>query len=52
MTSVNNLAFLLDESLKQMQKQLASQTPGNKQCNNPGSGPPSLSQLKQMQKNY
>ena len=50
MTSVNNLALLLDESLKQMQKQLASQTPGNKQCNNPGSGPPSLSQLKQMQK--
>ena len=49
MTSVNNLALLLDESLKQMQKQLASQTPGNKQCNNPGSGPPSLSQLKQMQ---
>ena len=33
-----------------MQKQLSSQTPGNKQCNNPGSGPPSLSQLKQMQK--
>ena len=50
MTSVNNLALLLDESLKQMQKQLSSQTPGNKQCNNPGSGPPSLSQLKQMQK--
>ena len=50
MTSTNNLALLLDESLKQMQKQLASQTPGNKQCNNPGSGPPSLSQLKQMQK--
>ena len=50
MTSANNLALLLDESLKQMQKQLSSQTPGNKQCNNPGSGPPSLSQLKQMQK--
>ena len=50
MTSANNLALLLDESLKQMQKQLASQTPGNKQCNNPGSGSPSLSQLKQMQK--
>ena len=50
MISTNNLALLLDESLQQMQKQLASQTPGNKQCNNPGSGPPSLSQLKQMQK--
>jgi len=36
--------------LSQMQKDLANKTPGNKQCNNPGAGKPSLSKLKKMQK--
>ena len=54
MTSANNLALILSEMLNQMQKDIANQQKGdkpcNKQCNKPGSGKPSLSQLKKMQK--
>ena len=49
MTSVNNLSLLLSEMLEQMQKDLANQTPGQKQCNKPGKGKPSLSELKRAQ---
>lgn len=50
MTSVNNLALLLSETLKQMQMDLANKKPGTKQCNKPGSGTkPSLKELKKMQ---
>ncbi len=40
MTSINNLALLLDEALKQMQQQAASQQPGSGSCNNPGGSNP------------
>lgn len=36
MTSVNNLALLFDEALKQMQKKEASGKPGSGKCNKPG----------------
>lgn len=51
MTSTNNLALLLSELLKSMQKNIANKCnkPGSKQCNKPG-GSPSLSLLKTMQK--
>ena len=51
MTSANNLALILAEMLKQMQQQCSgssSSKPSN--CNKPGNGKPSLSQLKKMQK--
>lgn len=53
MTSVNNLALLLDESLNQMQQQMNSmKSKGNKSCNNPrnmGSGKKSVKSMRQMQ---
>jgi hypothetical protein len=36
MTSYNNLALLLNESLQSMQQQMQSMMDGNGQCNNPG----------------
>ena len=52
MTSINNLALLLSETLEQMQMDIANKTPGTKQCNKPGSSSkPSLNELKKMQKN-
>ena len=52
MTSVNNLALLLSEVLKQLQQDIADATPGEKQCKKPGksSKKPSLSQIKEAQK--
>ena len=42
MTSYNNLALLLNESLEQMQSQMKSQMPGSGSCSKPGgSGKPS-----------
>jgi len=38
MTSLNNLALMLDETMQQMQAQMASQMQGNQMCNNPKSG--------------
>ncbi len=52
MTSLNELALLLDESLQQMQKQLAMKMKGKGNCQKPGGsgkGSPSLSQLRKMQ---
>ena len=40
MTSINNLALLLDEALKQMQQESANQNPGSGDCNNPGGSNP------------
>lgn len=41
MTSINNLALLLDEALKQMQQQAAAEKkPGSGSCNNPGGSNP------------
>ena len=51
MTSVNNLALLLSETLKQMQLESSCNSPGAKQCNKPSSSSkPSLSELKKLQK--
>ena len=56
MTSYNNLALLLNESLADMQKEIASQKPGSGSCNKPGgTGEPSPGsgdpeQMKQMLK--
>ncbi|UTW63900.1 hypothetical protein KFE98_07115 [bacterium SCSIO 12741] len=50
MTSVNNLALLLDESIQQSQKQMAEKKFGNKSCSKPGSGGmPKMGDLKKMQ---
>ncbi len=57
MTSINNLALLLNESLEQMQKQAKeSKKPGSGSCKKPGSGKPkpgegkpSMQSMKQMQ---
>ncbi len=51
MTSVNNLALILSESLQQMQQQMQQQKSGNGSCKKPGKGKPSPSaaKLRQMQ---
>ncbi len=52
MTSLNNLALLLDEALQQMQQQMASGMPGSGYCEKPGGfgkGKPSMAKMKQMQ---
>ena len=40
MTSANNLALLLDESLQQMQQQMQSNKPGSGSCSKPGGSSP------------
>ena len=50
MTSANNLALMLSDLLQAMQEDLAKKTPGQQQCNKPGSGNPKPSDLKKMQK--
>ncbi len=50
MTSTNNLALFLSESLNALQKMQGSPSMmGNKQCKKPGKGMPSLSQMRQGQ---
>jgi len=51
MTSLNNLALLLDEALQQMQMQMASKMPGTGNCQKPGGSgsKPSPSSMKKMQ---
>lgn len=50
MTSVNNLALMLDEAMQQMQQQMAQQMEGNQNCSKPGSKPkPGMMGLRQMQ---
>jgi hypothetical protein len=50
-TSLNNLALMFDESLKQMQQQMSSKMPGNQSCSKPGGkGKPSLGNMSQIQK--
>jgi hypothetical protein len=36
MKNLNDLALMLSETMNQMQQQMASQMPGDQQCNNPG----------------
>ncbi len=49
MTSANDLALLLDEAIKAMQEQMANAKPGNQQCEKPGQGKPSLSNMRMNQ---
>jgi hypothetical protein len=52
MTSINNLALMLNESLQQMQDAASKPNngpPGSKSCKKPGSGKPSASSLRKMQ---
>lgn len=49
MTSANNLALMLSDVLKSMQEDMAKKTPGQQQCDKPGSGNPSPSDIKKMQ---
>ncbi len=49
MTAANNLALLLDEALQQMQMQMASKMQGSQTCQKPGSGKPSISNMRKMQ---
>jgi hypothetical protein len=50
MTSLNNLALLLDEALQQMQQQSKSGMPGSGKCNKPGGTGSSPSNSKKMSK--
>lgn len=53
MTSINNLALMLSETLSAMQQQMASQKSGNcskpGSCKKPGSGSPSFKSMRQLQ---
>ncbi|MBW6491467.1 MAG: DUF4175 family protein [Lentimicrobium sp.] len=51
MTSVNNLALLLAESMKQMQQNMSMKSSGKsgKSCPMPGQGKPSAKSMRQMQ---
>ncbi len=49
MTSVNNLALMLDNVLKQLQEQMASQMAGDQMCSKPNGQKPSQS-MSQLQK--
>jgi hypothetical protein len=53
MTSINNLALMLSETLSAMQQQMASQKSGScskpGSCNKPGSGGPSFKSMRQLQ---
>ncbi len=51
MTSINNLALMLDESIQRAQKQKSSKKFGKKSCSKPGSGMgKSMSEIKKLQK--
>ena len=53
MTSVNNLALMLSETLNQMMQSMMQQCSGNKSCKNgkpkPGAGNPSMKSMRQLQ---
>lgn len=51
MTSANNLALLLDESLQQMQQQMKNSKPGSGSCKKPGGSSPKsgMADIKKMQ---
>ena len=51
MTSVNNLALLLSESLKQMQHNISMKGSGKSKgsCSKPGQGSPSMKSMRQLQ---
>ncbi|WP_319500284.1 DUF4175 family protein [uncultured Draconibacterium sp.] len=46
-TATNNLALLLNESLEQLEKQMANAQPGDQQCENPGGQGSGMQNLKE-----
>jgi hypothetical protein len=46
-TSINNLALMLNEALENLEKQLANAQPGDQESDNPGDGKPGMNMLKQ-----
>lgn len=50
MTSINNLALMLDESIQQSQKEMSSKKFGSKSCSKPGAVMPKMGDLKKLQK--
>ncbi len=50
MTSLNNLALLLNQNLDNMQSRMKGNKPGDKSCNKPGGSKPGLGELRKMQK--
>jgi hypothetical protein len=46
-TSVNNLALMLNEALENLEKQMADGMQGDQECENPGNGKPGMNMLKQ-----
>lgn len=49
MTAANELALMLDETMQQMQMQMASMMSGKQNCNKPGGAKPSASGMAKMQ---
>ena len=49
MTSLNNLALMLDESIQNSQKDQSSKKFGKKSCSKPGGGKPSMGDMKKAQ---
>lgn len=49
MTSINNLALMLNDALKQMQQQMAQQMKGDQTCSKPGGKKPKSGNMAQMQ---
>ena len=50
LTSINNLALMLSETVQQMQQAMASSMPGSGSCNKPGSsGKPSAGAMRSLQ---
>ncbi len=50
MTSVNNLALMLSETMQQMQQQMMNSMPGSGSCNKPGGKGSGLPDMTKMQK--
>ena len=46
-TSLNNLALLLNEALENLEEQMANAQPGDQECENPGNGKSGMNMLKQ-----
>jgi hypothetical protein len=46
-TSLNNLALMLNEALENLENQMANAQPGDQECENPGQGKPGMNMLKQ-----
>jgi hypothetical protein len=46
-TSLNNLALMLNEALENLENQMANAQPGDQECENPGNGKSGMNSLKQ-----